>query len=934
MLTTIRVLGSVVCALCMVAVAVGPAVAQEATTTVQHPAGLTRLLVDSPALIQVGTTGSPAQPTYVYQPAGRFQLWTGSQVAEGGNPLVAGDENRPIASVETGQTTWDVTPFTSKLTVSVDGQGLDPYMLMFNQDPDTQPADLPIFWVTDPVAGARDVLGDVLVPLNTEVPEDEEPNVRVRMDYTLVHDGIMLEYIVYNEDTSAHSVGLRVMIDAMFGSTTRDGTSIILDDGTVLRSETIIPDPNNPRIGMPESWVSHDDPSDPLVSVSGTVEGSEVHDPGIASESAGTPDSIAFGQFRNIGGNAQFDFQPNPRASLTDEDWAYAVKWEERTLQPGQSRRYVTYYGLGAAAVDYDPPYALAAYAPSLLQVQEGDDPETPETEAFYLAEPGGDSVFEVVAAIDNFGTSPITSASARISLPQGLELYPATQPRTISLGTVVRNQSPLPMARWTVRAEAARPGTAEIEVTGPLGKVVRRQISIPAVPIIPARESLLGLEMLSIPFDFVNSDASNIFQSLSDSVHPGGPVALWRWNPEREEYQTYPDPSVANIDPGEGLWLLNQNAETIILPADAEEVPTSLAFNLPIQAGWNQIGNPFVVPIRFDEIEVIGPDGSQWTIEEASNRGLVLPVLYAYDAAENEYTWETSLQSADVVPFEGYWLYAMRDVTLVFAPPSLGTVASMASVAPTADRDGWQFGIQVEAAGQTRAPRYVAMSSGASNQIDVQDIPAPPSTLRAGPALDAWFTIGDDVDGARYLVDTRDAETARQTWNLTVLSEAPGASVTVRWPGLSESLPDDMVATLEDVAAGRQVYMRTSESYTFNTHTGGAREFTITVRPRAEATLGLTATTRSLAGAGLEIAYTLSSDAAVDVEIRNIAGRVVRRIADNRISSEGQNTLVWNGLSEAGTAVPSGTYLVQITARSPETGEQMSVIRTANVAR
>ncbi|MBD3292400.1 MAG: hypothetical protein GF393_05715, partial [Armatimonadia bacterium] len=655
MLTAMRAVAAVMCAACLLTIATGPAMAQNARTTVQHPAGLTRMLVDEPALIQVGTSGD--DPTFVYQPAGRFQLWTGANVAVGGNPLVAGDENLPIASVETAQGTWDLTQFTSKLTVSVDGEQFDPYLEMFNQDPDTDPADLPIFWTTDPVAGARDILGEVLIPLATEVPEDGQPNVRMRMDYQLVHDGIMLEHIIYNDDTIAHSIGLRVLIDALFGSSTRDGTSVVLDDGTVITAETMIPDPDNPQVGMPDTWVSYDDPDSPLVSVRGTLEGSEVHDPGIASESGGLPDSIAFGQYRNMAGNRQFDFQPNPRASITDEDWAYAVKWEERTLQPGQSRRYVTYYGLGAAAVDYDPPYALAAYAPATLQVQEGDDPETPETESYYLTEPGGGSVFDVVAAVDNFGTTPVTSASARISLPPGLELYPDTQPRTISMGTVVRNQSPLPTARWTVRAEAARPGTAEIEITGPLGKVVRRQINIPAVPIIPARDSVLGLEMLSIPYAFINSDATNIFGSLSDSVYPGGPVALWRYNPERQEYQTYPDTFAANIEPGEGLWLLNQNRETIVLPDDAEQVPTAVAYNLPISAGWNQIGNPFVVPMRFDQVEVIGPSGSQWSIVEATQRGLILPVLYAYDPENNEYVWETSLQAADVVPFEGYWL-------------------------------------------------------------------------------------------------------------------------------------------------------------------------------------------------------------------------------------------------------------------------------------
>ncbi|GEM_PF-6505432 len=933
MLTAMRAIGLLVCVAALMVTTAGLATAQNVRTSVQHPAGLTRLLVDSPALIQVGTTGTPARPTYVYQPAGRFQLWTGTDVPAAGSPLIAGDENRRIASVDGAVGTWDLTDFTSKITVSIDGTRYDPYLQMYQQTADVDPANLPDFFTQDVSAGTRDVSGEVLIPLTGNVPAQGTPNVRLRFTYTLVHDGLMLEFVIRNDDTVAHGIGIRAVIDALFGSTTRDGTAIILDNGTVLTAETLIPDPTNPQVGMPETWVSHDHFTDPLISVRGTIEAAEVHDPGTASQSAGTPDSIAFGQLRNMGNNYQWDFQPNPRASITDEDWAYAVRWDERSLQPGQSRRYVTYYGLGAAAVDYDPPYALAAYAPASLSVTEGDDPATPEVESFYLTDSSGSSVFEVVAAIDNFGTSPLSSATARISLPPGLELYPDTQPRTISLGTVVRNQAPLPMARWQVRAQTTRPGTAEIEITGPLGKVVRRQISIPAIPVVPPRDSALGLEMLSIPYSFINSDASNVLGSLSDSVYPGGPVAIWRYHPSRQEYRTYPDPFAASIEPGEGFWLLNQNRETIVLPSDATPVAAMVPYDVELLAGWNQIGNPFVAPIRFDQVDVIGPDGSQWGIQEATARGLILPVLYSYDPVTNEYVWSTTLAGTSLIPFEGYWLLAYRDVTLVFPPPGGMMVAEVPATAATQPQDGWQVGIQVQASGQTRAARLFGATSGATDEVDTSDVPAPPALLATGPRVDAWFSIGADSD-RRYLVDTRSADPGAKTWSLTVLAEEPGAAVTVRWPGLSQTLPGDLVATLQDVAAGRQVYMRTSESYTFTSQAGGTRELRITVRQRAEATLGLTAAARSTARGGLEILYTLGNDALVDVEVRNIAGRVVRSLAQNRAAVEGQNTLMWNGLSEAGTAVPAGTYIVQVTARSPETGEQMSVIRTATVSR
>lgn len=127
---------------------------------------------------------------------------------------------------------------------------------------------------------------------------------------------------------------------------------------------------------------------------------------------------------------------------------------------------------------------------------------------------------------------------------------------------------------------------------------------------------------------------------------------------------------------------------------------------------------------------------------------------------------------------------------------------------------------------------------------------------------------------------------------------------------------------------------MRTSTSYTYNSNTGGTRNLRIVVRPRAGAALGLTAACAGSGGGGLAISYSLSSPANVDVEVRNIAGRVIKRIVSESASDVGTSTVLWNGLSTRGTAVPSGIYVIQVTARSQESGESASVIRTAHISR
>ena len=930
---------------CVALLVAGVAHAQTYAIEVTHPAGLTHLLVADSALIQVGTTGTPPQPTYVYRPAGRFQLRTGATVATGGNPLVAGDEDRSIASAVVAGADWSLLDFTSKVTLSVDyqqgtgpGGRFDIHDLMYGQSETTDPAQLPVWWRQALASGTRDVSGIAYLDPTGADPVGGAPMLEVRHNFTLVHDAVMLEYVVRNNTPSAHDVGLRMMIDALFGGgSNRDGSAIVLDDGSVISTEAIIPDPTNPSLVMPNTWVSYDDPDNPLVVVRGTVEAAEVHDAGIATESAGPPDEIGFGQYRNIGMTNQFDFVPNPGAALAGEDWAYAVKWQERLLQPGQSRRYVTYYGLGAASVDYDPPYALAGYAPAKLAVATGDDPSTPEVEAYYLTDLAGRSPFPVTALLDNFGAAPLINASVRMSLPSGLELWPDTQPRTISLGVVNRNQAPLPQAQWMVRATAVRPGRVEIKFTGPAGKVVNRTINIPAIPVISALPSLVGLEMVSVPYEFVSSDASNVFGSLTDSVYPGGQVALWRWDPRTAEYKTYPDPWTGNISPGKGYWLLNENREDVVLPATATPLPTNQTCAVPLLAGWEQIGNPFVVPVRFDKVRVIGPQGAEWSMADAITRGLLLPVLYSYDADANEYTWSTSMQLTELVPYQAYWLLAYSDITLLFPPPTLFAPASSAQgvAAQRGGGDGWQVGLQVAAAGQTRTGRSFGVAEGASDGMDPSDVPCPPKILQTGPGLDAYFTMAGDNRGTGYLADMKAERQGEQVWDFTVTTEAAGVPVTIRWPSLSAELPGELAAMLEDVSAGRKTYMRTSTGYTYNSDTGGARRLRVVVRPRASVTLGLMGVTCAATDAGgLAVTYSLSAAAKVDVEVRNIAGLVVRRVVSGKDSPEGQNTVAWNGVDKHGTRVPAGLYVVQVTARSDQTGQSMSVVRTARIVR
>jgi flagellar hook assembly protein FlgD len=81
-------------------------------------------------------------------------------------------------------------------------------------------------------------------------------------------------------------------------------------------------------------------------------------------------------------------------------------------------------------------------------------------------------------------------------------------------------------------------------------------------------------------------------------------------------------------------------------------------------------------------------------------------------------------------------------------------------------------------------------------------------------------------------------------------------------------------------------------------------------------------------------VVYTLSAAAEVKLVVRNLSGRPVRELLSGRLQPAGLNQVVWNGTNDAGSPVPAGPYLVQITARSPATGQLYQVVRRLNLLR
>jgi hypothetical protein len=87
-------------------------------------------------------------------------------------------------------------------------------------------------------------------------------------------------------------------------------------------------------------------------------------------------------------------------------------------------------------------------------------------------------------------------------------------------------------------------------------------------------------------------------------------------------------------------------------------------------------------------------------------------------------------------------------------------------------------------------------------------------------------------------------------------------------------------------------------------------------------ANLVVTGATAMPTAAGAQIVFTVSAPASVTATVRSLAGRPVRTLCRARDCEAGSNTLSWNARSDRGVSVPSGTYLVELLAASPDGGQ------------
>lgn len=453
-----------------------------------------------------------------------------------------------------------------------------------------------------------------------------------------------------------------------------------------------------------------------------------------------------------------------------------------------------------------------------------------------------------------------------------------------------------LPTATWTAPFNASG-----IPETYAITLVVRcasdpsvNATGIFTVVVLPGCQHTFspGTRMIGIPVDLP--------AGLDVSTALGAQTVAW--DPATSTYTPAP------FQPGRGYWGSFTQATTVTIPATTPVGPVTSS----VTDGWNIICSPYDSETGLDAV-LAAPtlDPFLWT-----DQGNGYELVGALEDGLN--LVHTSLQ-----PWWGYWVRSDGAGQIEWNGPSPQAATHGVELlrvgAADANAGGWQVQLIAEAAGRVDACNYCGLAS--AETAEMLTIINPPAL---GAGVDLFFTGAAE----RLAADIRPLSAGACTWQFAVTAPE-GVPVRLSLPDLS-SVPAAHAVFLHDLQTDALVNLRTSRSYEYTS--SGAREFELQVRPRGASVVSVGAVTAQSVGGMTTISYTLSADADVSIEVRNIAGRLVGRIPCG-LTSSGLNTATWNECNLAGARVPAGTYLCSIMAAADD-GTRTSALRTLTVRR
>jgi hypothetical protein len=476
---------------------------------------------------------------------GRFAIET-----TGGDPLRNNDDNKPLVYGRP-------KPWTSYTTIWLN-------------------EDLYVFGgSTGRRAGKTGLYGDIVYPpyvkegsiytttrINDQIQIEQILTI-VKSSTTGLYDSVQIEYRVENISQEIQKVGLRIMLDTMLGQ----------NDGAPFRigNDVVTVDKLYYKKQLPAFWQAFDTISNPSVTSQGSFIGAGLT----------PPDQVYLADWGSLADEVwNFDFNPGEdflRKGEYEIDSAIAIYWVPQLLKPGETRSYITNYGLGGITI---VPGLLSLGVTSPAEVTF----DTPEKS------------FPIIAYVEN--TSEITAKDVKIKLD--LPDYLTAQGKERNLGDL--ESGGIAQVVWNIQLSGRLPQKTKymvkVEAKNTDSNQVVREIKFVGPPELTTNLRMIDQlrvekgRLLPNPFkieaNISNTGGSTLYDVSTEllPLPPGLTMA------SKERARKYP----GDIQAGETVRVLWQIEA---LEVEEGSLPL-LAIAVDIRAlhGYNEVA-------RFDNLEI-----------------------------------------------------------------------------------------------------------------------------------------------------------------------------------------------------------------------------------------------------------------------------------------------------------------------------------------
>ncbi len=274
-----------------------------------------------------------------------------------------------------------------------------------------------------------------------------------------LYDTIQIKTTIHNSSSDARKVGMRLLIDTLLGS--NDGSPFKVGDRSITSETEFSGD------AIPEYWIAYDSLENPGVVARGTLRG-----PGLT-----VPDRIVMAHWGKFA-DSIYSFDVASGASFTGEgddgpDSAVGLYWNERTVAPGDSVTFSTYYGIEYLDTAGDM-LALGAQR-SLGEWSTARNQIRPYTVYVY---------------VQNNMTSPLNDVEIKLTLPNGIE-FSAGNDAVKKIASLAPGEERT--LGWSVQPKAGAGGDRTLTIRGS-SREVSEVILKTKVELVPPPEVKVSL--------------------------------------------------------------------------------------------------------------------------------------------------------------------------------------------------------------------------------------------------------------------------------------------------------------------------------------------------------------------------------------------------------------------------------------------------------